>query len=692
MGNTEKDKKRRKWIVTSAWPYINATPHLGTLIGSVLSADIFARYVRLKGDEVVFVSGSDEHGTPVEVAAIKEGISPEELCKRNHAKIKKLFEDWLISYDNYTHTHNPIHIKFTQDFYLEIEKNGFIVKKEVEVFYCPNCNLYLPDRFIEGTCPYCKAEGARGDQCDNPECGKLLEPKLLINPHCAICHGRPELRKTTHWYMDFPKVQEDIRKFIENNKIIPQNARALCLNSIKEGLPQRAITRDLKWGIPAKFKGSEGKTIYVWFEAVLGYISAVEQWAVEIKKDPSKFDYFWKDKNTRAVYFIGKDNIIFHLIVFPGLLFAYNHGKKEKEKLVMPYNISSTEFLMYEDKKFSKSKGVGIWIDDALELAPVDYWRYSLLRSRPEGRDSSFLWTEFQNHINELNNVIGNFIHRALTFINNYFNGIVPKLGDLDDDDKKFKALIESSSQKIGELLEKFLLKDAIAKILEMSREGNLYLQKKQPWHLIKENKDKTGTCLNLCIQMVRSLAIFLAPYCPTSAEKIWEYLAISNNIHETLWDDASKLLIQAGHKINKPEPLFQKINTKELVKKLAKIQERKTSGALKKLETHVSFEDFKKLDICTARIKKVKKVPNSKNLLLLTLEIGKKEQKIVAGIGEEYTVEELQDKIIIVVANLKPKKIKGIVSNGMLLAADLNGKPILLTTDKEVSSGLKVN
>ncbi|MCK4280481.1 MAG: methionine--tRNA ligase, partial [Candidatus Lokiarchaeota archaeon] len=404
MKNTD---KKEKWVCTAAWPYVNAIPHLGNMIGSVLSADIFARYLRSKGAEVVFVSGSDMHGSPAIVAAKKINTTPEKLAIKNHNLIKDLLEKWQISFDNYTDTHNPIHMKFVQDFYLEIQKNGYIFEKETDEFYCENDNLFLPDRFIVGTCPHCGFDAARGDQCDSPDCGKLLTPIELIEPRCNICGQKPIIKKTKHWYFDLPKLEKELEKFIIENKIIPANARTSCLNSIKRGIPQRAITRDLEWGIPAPFKGAEEKTIYVWFEAVLGYISAVKEWAEKIVGDKSKFEYFWNDKNTRSVYFIAKDNIIFHLLIFPGLIIAYNKNKPENEKFELPYNVSSTEFLMFENDKFSKSRNIGIWIDEALELAPVDYWRFNLIFNRPEKSDTSFLWSEFQNNINILNDNLG---------------------------------------------------------------------------------------------------------------------------------------------------------------------------------------------------------------------------------------------------------------------------------------------
>ncbi|MCK4479963.1 MAG: methionine--tRNA ligase, partial [Candidatus Lokiarchaeota archaeon] len=390
-------KKRSKWIITSAWPYVNATPHLGNLIGSTLSADVFARFLRMKGEEVVFVSGSDSHGTPVSVEAKKLKVPAEELAFKYHNIIKDLHEKWQISFDNYTITHNPTHIDFVQKMYLDIQKNGYIIEKEIESLYCENDVLFLPDRFVEGICPHCSFEDARGDQCDN--CQKLLTPLELIKSRCAVCGKTPILKKTKHWYLDLPKLQDRLKDLIEQNDIFPANARQMCLNSIAEGLPERAITRDLEWGIPAPFENATDKTIYVWFEAVLGYVTAVKEWAEKIINKPDKFDYFWKDPETKTVYFIGKDNIIFHLIVFPGLILAYNADKKDSEKLVLPYNVSSTEWLMHENEKFSKSRGIGIWIDDALKLASLDYWRFNLIYNRPEKSDTSFLWSEFDNNI-----------------------------------------------------------------------------------------------------------------------------------------------------------------------------------------------------------------------------------------------------------------------------------------------------
>jgi len=676
---------KEKWVVTSAWPYVNAVPHLGNLIGSTLSADVFARYLRMKGDEVVFVSGSDSHGTPVAVEAKKIGISTEELALKNHQIIKDLHQKWKISFDNYTITHNPTHIKFVQNFYLDIQKNGYITEQEIESLYCENDKLFLPDRFVEGTCPFCKEEAARGDQCD--KCQKLLTPLELINPHCAICGKSPTIKKTKHWYLDFPKLEKELKELIEKNDIIPQNAKQMCLNSIEEGLPERSITRDLDWGIPAKFKGAENKTIYVWFEAVLGYISAVKEWAEKIAKDATLFDYFWKDPKTKTVYFIGKDNIIFHLIVFPGLILAYNKDKKDGEKLVLPYNVSSTEFLMYENDKFSKSHGIGIWIDDALKLASVDYWRFSLIFNRPETSDTSFLWSEFENNVKTLNDNIGNFIHRTLTFLNRQYNGIIPKKLKYDAIDQRFIDKINIISNIIGESIETFKLRKALRDIVDFAKEGNVYLNEKAPWHLIKKDKAAAGHVFNICSQAVYALAVLLAPFIPDTSEKILFYLN-QPKLSTIEWNSIKENSIKEGTKIKKPEPLFEKLDIEEIKENLNELIKNKIKEGGKEL---VSYEDFKKLDIRIALIENVEKVPKADKLYKLAIDLGSEKRTLVAGLAEHYKIDDLKGKKIVILANLEPRKLKGITSQGMLLAAVEGDKVSILSPDKDIPLGAKI-
>ncbi|MFX0033736.1 MAG: methionine--tRNA ligase [Candidatus Hermodarchaeota archaeon] len=664
---------------------ISEIPHLGNLIGSTLSADVFARFLRMKGDEVLFVSGSDMHGTPVAVEAKKADVSVEELAIANHNKIKELHEKWKISFDNYTQTHNPTHIEFVQKFYLDIQKNGYILEKETESLYCEKDDLFLPDRFVEGICPHCKAEKARGDQCDN--CQKLLTPLELKESYCSICGAKPKLRKSKHWYLDFPKLQNQLKNLIEDNKIIPQNARQMCLNSIEEGLPERAITRDLDWGIPAPFKGAEGKTIYVWFEAVLGYISACLEWANKLINQPKKFDYFWKDQNTNTVYFIGKDNIIFHLIIFPGLLMAYNADKKDSDRLVLPYNVSSTEWLMHENEKFSKSRGIGIWIDEALELAPLDYWRFNLVYNRPESGDTSFLWSEFENNIKTLNDNIGNFIHRTLTFIDKQFNKTIPEKSDYDEVDNIFIEKINNIGYQIGESLINFKLRKALRDIVSFGKEGNVYLNDKAPWHLIKKDKRKAGHVFNICVQAVYALAILLGPFIPDTSEKILSYLN-SPRLSEVSWESINSNSVKAETKIHSPQPIFQKLDIEEIKNNLYVIREKKLQGDKREL---ISYDYFKKLDIRVAKVLSVEKVPEADKLIKIEIDLGSEKRTLVAGLAEHYKPDELIDKKIIVLVNLEPRKLRGIQSEGMLLAAVDNGKVSILIPDKEINIGAKV-
>ncbi len=719
---------KEKWVVTSAWPYVNAIPHLGNFL-QVLSGDVFARYLRLrKNTEVIYVSGSDMHGTPIAVDAIKLGITSEELAHAKHQEIVKIFSDWDLRYDNYTQTHNPTHIKFVQNLYLEIQKNGYIVEEDNEGYYCPEDEFFLPDRFIEGTCPHCGEPGARGDQCDNPKCGRVLEADELIDPQCKICliknkHTTPIRKKTKHWYLDLPQLEDQLRNFIKNNKYINPNAKTLVLNSIKEGLPKRAITRDLKWGIPAPFKGAEKKTIYVWFEAVLGYISAVMEWA-EIKEQPELFEYYWKDPKTKSVYFIGKDNIIFHWIIFPALIFAYNKGKPKEQQLTIPYNISSTEFLMYENDKFSKSRGVGVWSDEALELLPRDYWRYALIRNRPEGRDVSFIWSEFENSINELNDKIGNFIHRTFTFIYNKFDAKIPKITELDDLDKQILEEIKNAPKVVGDLFQNYRLKDAVSKIVDIATKGNVYLNTKKPWSLIKTDKAQAGQVFNICAQLSKTLGIIIAPICTDGSKKIMDIVKIKKPYDEITWDDASDLEIPSGTKIEKPVPVFKKFRLKDMVNDFKALRDSKgltfdipdsVAGVMgedsklaqkkkKKKEQDgifISYKFFQKFKFRTARISDVVEVSVDekekeictlfKFILSLGRGIPKNEYYIYSTKSLEH-FQELIGKDIVFLANLQdlPKSAKTFKDQKYLVlhAKDKTQSTALIIVDKKVRLG----
>ncbi len=541
-----------KWIVNAAWPYVNSVPHLGTFI-HLLSADVYARYLRLRGEEVIAVTGSDEHGTPIEVEAIKRGISPRQLTDEIHKQVCELLEAYHIRLDNYTRTESPVHIRFTQELYRKVYENGYVYTQSVNLPYCEKDQRFLPDRFVEGTCPHCGYEGARGDQCDS--CGRVLDPLELASSRCVFCGASPTIRSSTHWFFDLPRFRDSLRAIVENNRQLPENARNFSLRWIEEGLKPRALTRDNKWGIPAPFPGADGKTIYVWLEAVLGYVSASIEWAEKSKK-PDAWEYFWFDKTTRNVHFIGKDNIPFHVIIFPALLLATH------DDYVLPWQVSSTEFILFEGQKFSKSKKIGVWIDEALKIAPGEYWRYVLIATRPEARDANFTWRDFEAHINaELNDVLGNFVHRTLSFIASNFESRIPEPQTFEQKDEKIKNEVENAPSRVGSLLDDFQLKEALGAIIELARRGNQYLSEREPWHLIKTDRGRTTSTLYLASQLVRSIGILISPFLPETSKQIATQLNLQVDESTMRWSDAGKLDLKPSHTIGKPKPLFHKIS-----------------------------------------------------------------------------------------------------------------------------------
>jgi len=560
-----------KVLVTSAWPYINVTPHLGNLVGSVLSADVTARYYRLKGSDVLMVSGSDTHGTPIEVEAIKQGIKPKELTDRNHAKVAELFQRWDASFDNYTSTESPIHKEFVQKTLLEIQKNGYIFEQDTQMLYCEHDQRFLPDRFVEGKCPYCGCEKARGDQCDL--CGKLLEPTLLVDPYCVICKSKPTVKTTRHWYIDLSKLSEPLTEYLKENQQLPTNVKNFSLNWIKEGLKPRAVTRDIEWGIPAPFEGAEGKTIYVWVDAVLGYVSATIEQCQRLGQ-PEKWREFWFDKEAKTLYFVGKDNIPFHTIILPALLLASGQGYN------LPWNVSATEFLQFKGQKASKSQRVGIWIDEALEMFPVDYWRFFLIATRPESKDTNFTWTAFMEKINsDLNDTFGNFIHRTLSFINSKFDGQIPAPTKLDKDDEALLQLIKEKVEQAAKEIEDSWLQSASNTLIGISRLGNQYLNTKEPWNLMKTDKERAGSIFYVAAQVVKAVAVVSEPFMPQTAQQLWQTLNLPERVGKSSWSEALKPL-EAGHKIARPQPLFHKIDADEakLEEMLAQIRAKQGS------------------------------------------------------------------------------------------------------------------
>jgi len=630
-------------FIGAAWPYANGPLHLGTLAGCLLPADIFGKFNRMVGNDVLMVSGSDEHGTPITLTAEKEGKSPKEIADRYNAQHVKNIEELGITFENFSRTSNDFHKKVVQDFFLRLYENGHIYKKSMLSPYCEHCGRFLPDRYVEGICPYCGGE-ARGDQCD--KCGKTLDPSELIDPKCKICGNAPVMKETEHLFFKLSAFEDSLLKWLEDKNYWKDNVIKFTRNWIKGGLKDRAITRDLEWGVEVPLDGFENKRLYVWFEAVIGYLSASKEWAENIG-ETEKWKEWWEG-DSKHYYFLAKDNIPFHTIIWPAMLMA--HGE-----LNLPYDVPANEYLTFSGEQFSKSRGIGIWIPDILKKFDADVIRYYLSINMPEKHDTDWNWKDFMaKNNNELVGTYGNFIHRVLTFTQKNF-GEVPPSGELNDEDKKVLEEIEKTSREVGEAIKACHFKEGIKKLIKLAQTGNQYMNENAPWKLVKEDRERCATVLHICLRIVKALAVFSAPYMPYSANKIWHMLGYEDDIEKQEWEEGIKDLKKA--KIEKPLPLFKKIEMGELEEE----------------------EPFSKLDLRIARIEKVREHPSADKLYVLDIDLGKLgKRRIVAGIKPWYEKEQLRDRKIVIVSNLKPAEIRGVRSNGMLLAAD-DGTPSLL-------------
>ena len=510
------------------------------------------------------VSGSDEHGTPIEVEAIKLGVPPRVLTNKYHKLIVDLLKTFQIQFDNYTRTESRVHKEFVKDFYLKVEKNGFVYTENTTQLYCLNDKRFLPDRFVEGECPYCHNPNARGDQCDN--CGRVLDPKDLINPRCTLCGQTPVQRESKQWFFDLPKLSDPLRRYIETNTNFPENARNFSLAWIRDGLKPRSLTRDNAWGIPAPFEGAKGKTIYVWMEAVLGYVSATKEWAEKMKQ-PLLWKKFWFAPESHNVHFIGKDNIPFHVVIFPGLLLA------TEENYDLPWEVASTEYVQLEGQKFSRSRRIGVWMDEALELEGPEYWRYALVSLRPEQKDTNFTWEEFERKINtELNDVLGNFIHRTISFTQSHYKGKVPRYSVKNEQHANILSSLSSTPTRVNDKLGHFRLKDALEQVVELGREGNRYLNEHEPWRQYKTDAEAAGETLGISIQVVATLGILLQPFLPSASKKICLSLTGKAGLP---WESAGQTIVKPGARIRPLQPLFHKVNAEQLRSKLDDIRSR---------------------------------------------------------------------------------------------------------------------
>jgi methionyl-tRNA synthetase len=538
-----------KILVTSALPSANSSLHLGHIAGAYLPADIYVRYQRLKGTDVLFICGTDEHGVPITIRAEQEGVTPREVLDRFHAEMKRDFVNLGISFDNFSRTSLPLHHKVSQEFFTRLMEKGYLEPKENEKFYCPNCKRFLADRYIEGACPHCQAPGARGDQCE--ACGKWLELIQLVNPVCKVCGSTPKVRRTKHWFFKLSMFQKPLEDWITTKGHWKDNVKRFCKDWFAEGLQDRAITRDMAWGIPVPLPEAEGKVLYVWFEAPIGYISSTMEWSEKIGK-PDKWKEYWLDKDTQLVHFMGKDNIMFHAMVWPAELMG--HGD-----FVLPAEIPANEFLNLKGLKFSKSRNIAVWLKDALAAFPPDPLRYYLAANAPESRDAEFDWKEFQAHNNsELADNLGNFINRTLIFIERYNQGAVPQPGKLHLSEEDLLKLIENAPVRLGNLFETFQVRRACEELLKLSAEGNKYFNDAESWRTRTQDPERYATTLFICTQLVKCLTVLMAPVLPFSSEKTMRMLALDTS--KISWEDAGKLDLAPGHKLGRAEILFPKI------------------------------------------------------------------------------------------------------------------------------------
>ncbi|OGU73790.1 MAG: methionine--tRNA ligase [Ignavibacteria bacterium RBG_16_34_14] len=675
---------KQKILVTSALPYANGPIHLGHLSGAYLPADIYVRYKRLKGDDIIYICGSDEHGVPITITADKEDVNPQVIIDRYHEINKKAFERFGMSFDNYSRTSLPIHHETAKDFFLEFYNRGILIEKKTNQFYDEKAKMFLPDRYVEGTCPKCGYEEARSDECEN--CGSLYDPSELKNPKSKITGETPSLRETSHFYFPIGKYQPALENYVEEmNKKYgwKDNVLQYCRGWFKEGLKDRAITRDLDWGIKVPVDSSPGKVIYVWFEAVLGYISSTKEYSQK-KGEPDLWKRYWQDLETKYVAFIGKDNIVFHTIIFPAILMAWNEG--EKEQYCLPQNVPANEFLNFEGKKFSKSRNWGIDVTDFLNLFPADPLRYTLAANLPETRDTDFYWKEFQaRNNNELADIFGNLINRTFTFVHKHFEGKVPSGGKTEKIDDEMLKLISEYPSRISSLFENYRIKEGVLEIMNLARAGNKYFNDSEPWKTIRSDKEKCATTLNICLQAIYSLAELFYPVIPFSSEKIFMML----NAKPISWNECGKNNLAEGHKLNPAEILFSKIEDEIIKTQMEKLQ---SEPASVKTEEKISYEDFMKTHLKVAEVIEAGKVEKSEKLLKLKVKIGTEERHVIAGIAKSYSPEEIIGKRVVIVANLQPAKLMGQVSEGMILAAEnKEGKLEILTVSELVGSGTRV-
>ncbi|MFY0713539.1 methionine--tRNA ligase [Seonamhaeicola sp. NFXS20] len=686
--------KPKRYTVTAALPYTNGPIHIGHLAGVYVPADIYVRYLRLTGNDVAFIGGSDEHGVPITIKAKNEGVSPQDIVDKYHAIIKKSFKEFGITYDNYSRTSAPIHHKTASEFFKTLYDKGEFIEETTEQLYDEKANQFLADRFVTGTCPKCGNEEAYGDQCEN--CGTSLNATDLINPKSALTGNVPTLKQTKHWFLPLDKHEDFLREWIlkGHKKDWKPNVYGQVKSWIDDGLRPRAVTRDLDWGIPVPVEGGEGKVLYVWFDAPIGYISSTKEWAEREGKD---WEPYWKDKDTKLVHFIGKDNIVFHCIIFPSML-------KAEGSYILPDNVPANEFLNLEGNKLSTSKNWAVWLSEYLKDFPgqQDVLRYVLNANAPETKDNDFTWKDFQaRNNNELVAIFGNFINRVVVLTNKYYQGLVPTPSEFTQVDEDTLAAVKAYPNVIASSIERYRFREAGQELMNLARLGNKYLADEEPWKKIKEDEARTQTIMYVALQIASALATLCEPFLPFTSEKLKNILCLSELDAVTQWNDIpnKEVLLPAGHQIGKAELLFSKIEDKTIQEQLDKLEASKKANeaANKQVEPQkdtITFEDFTKLDIRVGTILEAEKMPKTKKLLKLKVDTGIDTRTIVSGIAESFTAEEVVGKKVTVLVNLAPRALRGVESQGMILMTETpDGKLVFVNPDSDkVGNGLQIS
>lgn len=684
-----------RYTITAALPYTNGPIHIGHLAGVYVPADIYARYLRLTGNDVAFICGSDEHGVPITIKAKKEGVSPQDVVDKYHAIIKKSFEDFGISFDNYSRTSAKIHHETAQEFFKTLYDKGEFIEGITEQLYDEEANQFLADRFVTGTCPKCGNEEAYGDQCE--KCGSSLNATDLINPKSAITGNVPTLKQTKHWFLPLDKHEAFLKEWIlkGHQKDWKPNVYGQVKSWIDDGLRPRAVTRDLDWGIPVPVEGADGKVLYVWFDAPIGYISSTKEWAERVGKD---WEPYWKDKDTKLVHFIGKDNIVFHCIIFPAML-------KAEGTYILPDNVPANEFLNLEGNKLSTSKNWAVWLPDYLKDFPnqQDVLRYALTANAPETKDNDFTWADFQaRNNNELVAIFGNFINRVVVLTEKFYGGTVPKPAEFSKLDEDTLAALKAYPAVIASSIDRYRFREASQELMNLARLGNKYLADEEPWKVIKQDEERTKTIMFVALQIAAGLATLSEPFLPFTSDKLKSILAISSSGVENSWNDVSSKseLLPAGHQIERAELLFTKIEDETIQKQLEKLEASKKANevANRKVEPQketITYEDFSKLDIRVGTILEAEKMPKANKLLVLKVDTGIDVRTIVSGIAESFSPEEIVGKRVTVLVNLAPRALRGVESQGMILMTEsADGQLVFVNPDSnhDVSNGLKIS